>query len=256
MTSPALAGDPYADLAGVVRAEVLPGWETGDGRQMAGLRLTLAPGWKTYWRAPGDSGIPPSFNWVGSENLAGVTVHWPRPEVFYQNDMRTIGYKDEVVLPLELTPSEPGQPIALRGAVELGVCLDICLPMEISLAADLPDSAQPAPIEAALAARPVPGDLAGVAAVSCQTEVIDDGLRLTAHIHIAQIGADEVAVMETGDPDVWVSEAMVSRAGNTLTAVSDLVPMSGEPFDLERKGVEITLLSGEQAISIIGCPDG
>ncbi|MFY8145805.1 MAG: protein-disulfide reductase DsbD domain-containing protein, partial [Rhodobacter sp.] len=61
----------------LLSAEVLPGWRTEQGTHMAALRLTLAPGWKTYWRSPGDAGIPPLFNWSGSQNLSGVRVHWP-----------------------------------------------------------------------------------------------------------------------------------------------------------------------------------
>ena len=72
----ALALCPQAAVAGppedVVQIEVLPGWQTASGTQMAAIRLTLAPGWKTYWRAPGEGGIPPAFGWAGSQNIAST----------------------------------------------------------------------------------------------------------------------------------------------------------------------------------------
>ena len=84
----------------VVQAEVLPGWRTENGDHMAALRITLNPGWKTYWRAPGDAGIPPLLDWSGSGNLESAEVTWPTPEVFSQNGMRSIGYTEELVLPV------------------------------------------------------------------------------------------------------------------------------------------------------------
>ena len=67
----------------LARAEISPGWREGYSH-VAGLTIRLAPGWKTYWRAPGDAGIPPSFNWSGSKNVADVRVQFPVPEVFSQ----------------------------------------------------------------------------------------------------------------------------------------------------------------------------
>src|SRR6056297_1939284 len=76
----------------VVRAEILGGWVTESGTRIVGLRLSLAPGWRTYWSVPGDAGIPPQFDWSGSDNLVGVRVHWPAPTVFETYGMRTAGY--------------------------------------------------------------------------------------------------------------------------------------------------------------------
>ena len=70
------------------------GWQMQNGHHMAGLSLQLAPDWKTYWRAPGEAGIPPLFDWSGSTNVQSVRVHWPSPVVFHLNGMQTIGYHD------------------------------------------------------------------------------------------------------------------------------------------------------------------
>ena len=161
----------------VISVEVLPGWRTPEGTHMAGLRFRLAPGWKTYWRAPGDAGIPPLFAWGGSQNVAGAVLHWPVPEVSYPNGMRTIGYADEVVIPVELTPSGPGAPLRLAGTVELGVCSDICMPMTLSFGADLPaDGERDGAIVAALVDRPLTPGEAGVSSALCHAVPTDGGL--------------------------------------------------------------------------------
>ncbi|WP_212524958.1 protein-disulfide reductase DsbD domain-containing protein [Actibacterium sp. MT2.3-13A] len=249
-TGPAAAQPPAESI---VQAEILPGWETERGTHMAGLRLILAPGWKTYWRAPGDAGIPPRFDWSGSSNMQAVATYWPRPEVFERNGMRAIGYVREVVLPLELTPERAGAPILLRGVMELGVCHDVCMPMVLELRADLPATANPAPIRAALAARPQSATEAGVGRVTCTVEPIADGLRLTAEIPVAPMGGEEVAVVELRDPAIWVSEPQLTRQGNRLIAVAELVPEAAAPFALDRSSVRITLLAGPRAVDIRGC---
>jgi len=250
IVGPAAGQSPPGD---VVRAELLGGWRTEAGTQMAGLRLVLAPGWKTYWRAPGDAGIPPLADWTGSENLAAARFHWPRPEVFELSGLRTLGYADEVILPLELEPATPGAPIRLEGEIELGVCEDICVPVTLRLSAPMPmpGSSDPA-IHAALAA--VPPVVA--APRRCRVEPIRDGMRVTADIDHPRIGEGEVAVIEAGDPAIWVSEPEMSRDGGRLTLVADMVPPAARPFALDRSGVVITLLGGGKAVELRGCPAG
>ncbi|MDH3262765.1 MAG: protein-disulfide reductase DsbD family protein [Paracoccaceae bacterium] len=250
---PAAAGD-FGDVAEVT---VLPGWRTPQGTHMAALRIRLAPGWKTYWRAPGDAGIPPRFSWEGSRNLAAVRFHWPRPEVHEINGMRSIGYHGELVLPMEFTPASPGEPIRLRAEVEIGVCQEICVPLQAEIAAELVPGGGPDPaITAALAARPATAREAGVAAVSCDIEPIRDGLRLTARIDMPPLGPEEVAVFELSDQSIWISEATGRREGRRLTAASDMVPPSGAPFLLDRSEVRITVLGRGRAVELSGCPSG
>ncbi|MBN2907513.1 MAG: hypothetical protein JXJ18_12460 [Rhodobacteraceae bacterium] len=250
LVQPASAGGPQG---GLVSAEILPGWQTETGTYMAGLRLRLAPGWKTYWRAPGDAGIPPRFDWDGSDNAASVQVHWPTPKVFSSNGMRTIGYENEVILPIEVTPRDANQPMELRGRVELGVCHDICMPMELRLSGHLSADGQAEPIRAALQAQPLSAHAARVGQVRCTVSPLADGLRLTAVIDVPSLGGQEAAVFELTDPSVWVSEADLSRQNGQLVASSDLVPVSGAPFALDRSSVRITLLGTERSVDIAGC---
>ena len=85
-----------------ISGRIIQGWTLPDGRMVAGLDLQLQPGWKTYWRAPGDAGIPPQFDWSRARNVGRIDITWPTPHVFHQNGMRSIGYKDHVVIPLHI----------------------------------------------------------------------------------------------------------------------------------------------------------
>lgn len=238
----------------VVRAEVLDGWQTDAGTRMAALHLTLAPGWKTYWRAPGDAGIPPSFAWTGSENLKSVRYHWPRPEVFESFGMRTVGYHDELVLPVELIPVDPARPIRLAGEMDLGVCQDICMPAQLRFDTTLAGAGAPDPvIRAALADAPVPGDRAGVREVRCEIGPSPDGIALRAAIRMPALKGDEVALVEAGDPRIWVSDPAVDRRGDTLTVEADLVPPRGGAMALDRGALRFTVLGKGQAVDIRGC---
>ena len=241
----------------MVTLEVLPGWRTEQGTQMAGLRLTLAPGWKTYWRAPGDAGIPPAFNWRGSQNIDAAEFHWPVPEVFQLNGMQSIGYTGQVVIPIELTPTVVGQPARIAGEIEIGVCEEICVPVHLSFDAPLTDTThRDLAIATALVDRPLTATEADVGRVLCATAPSDNGLSVTAQVQIPVTGAPEVVVIEAGDPRVWVSEAETSRDGDWLTARVQMIPVSGGAFSLDRSAVRITVLGSDKAVDIRGCTAG
>ena len=253
---PALVGPALATTQDdVLSAKLRPGWQTGQGTQMAGLQLDLAPGWKTYWRSPGDAGIPPSFDWSGSQNVKSVAVHWPAPQVFEAGGMQSIGYHDQVILPLEITPIDKSRPVRLSLRVDLGVCDQICLPASLDMAADLSGGDQPDDrIQAALSRRAVPADKAGVRRVECTVDPIADGLRLTARVRLPDPGAAEVVAFETADPAVWVAQSVTRREGGDLVAMTELVPPDGTPFALDRSGVTMTILFAGEAVEVRGCP--
>lgn len=248
---PAAAQSQDDVLTGTFRS----GWQASDGSHMAALHLVMAQGWKTYWRSPGDAGIPPSFDWTGSENVRSVRFHWPRPEVFSLNGLNTIGYKGDLVLPIEVIPTDPALPVRLKAAVELGVCSDICLPASLALDDVLsgPGASDPL-IHAALADQPLSAREAGVGGVGCQVEPIKDGLRVTGSFDLPKGAGGETVVFEPGLPGVWVSESATRREGGTLVATADMVPPQGKPFAMDRSMVVVTVISDNRAVEIRGCP--
>jgi DsbC/DsbD-like thiol-disulfide interchange protein len=117
----------------------------------AGIELQLDPGWKTYWRYPGDSGVPPRFDFSASSNVRDVQVLWPAPMRFPDGGGSAIGYAEAVVLPLRVTPRDPGLATTLRMKIDYAVCEKLCVPVEGSAGLTL-DSSDPA-FESLLAAN-------------------------------------------------------------------------------------------------------
>ena len=249
------AGHAADPLQGVLSHRVIPGWSTGDGARMAGLELRLAPGWKTYWRSPGDAGIPPEFDWRGAGNLAGVHVHWPAPEVFWQSGMRSVGYSDRVVLPLTVYPNAAHRDVRLRGDMHLGICSDICVPATLSIDAVLPaaNTDRSPAIVAALAALPYDEDEAGVRRTTCKLSPTEDGVEIEAKIEMPSAGQQEDAVIEAPSSAIWVSEPETRRKGDRLIVSAEMVAPPGHAMVLDRSRIRITVIGSRHAVDIVGC---
>ncbi len=253
-TAPAATADSFAD---VVALDIVPGWQTPSGTHMTAMRITLAPGWKTYWRTPGDAGIPPHFDWSGSENVTAAQFHWPVPEVLDQNGMQTIGYENSLLLPIELSAAKPGSPMTMAGEVTIGVCEDICVPMTLPFTAELPpDGRRDGAITASLLNQPMAGADAGVTSASCAIAPTGDGLEVTASMPMPSLGPVEAVVIEAGNPEVWVSQSDVSYASGALSATVDMVHVTASSFVLDRSAVRITLFGDGYAVDVQGCTAG
>src|SRR6202521_3379719 len=121
----------------------------------AGVELRLAAGWKTYWRYPGDSGVPPVFDFSKSENVKSVALSWPAPHRFTDEGGSSIGYKGGVVLPLRVVPENPRRPVTLRLDLDYAICERLCIPAKGSARLEL--GRAPSLQDTALAAAPARG---------------------------------------------------------------------------------------------------
>src|ERR1700726_1667006 len=98
---------------------------------LGGISFQLQPGWKTYWRTPGDSGVPPRFDFSKSENVDAVTVLWPAPLKFDDGaGGHSLGYHEKVVLPLRIAVKTADKPVTLRADINYAICEKICIPIE------------------------------------------------------------------------------------------------------------------------------
>lgn len=244
-------------IQGVAAFELLGGYPV-DGGQMVAARIRMKPGWKTYWRAPGGNGIPPRFDWSGSQNLGTVSFLWPEPKVFRISGVRTIGYTDELVLPVRITPRNPGQPIRLRGQVAFGVCDDICLPVatNFDVSVDGTRGSGVAAIKQALAKAPLSARAAGVSGVACAISKVADGFRIAARFRLPSARDGQFTIVEFPHPDVWVEQAATRVEGAQVTAEATLYPLSDAPLVLDRSRLRLTVLGGARAVEISGCPAG
>jgi len=156
-------------------------WTSGEnpgglaGKIQLGLQFQMLPGWKIYWRSPGDAGFPPRPSWAGSKNVASVHIDWPTPVRFSVTGLETLGYKHEVVLPLEVEPFEPGKPVSIRAQVPYLTCAEICVPYDARLTLDLPAGPESSSPETALINRfaalvPVKGASAGLSVAVAEVD--------------------------------------------------------------------------------------
>ena len=100
---------------------------------LGGVALQLQPGWHTYWRTPGDSGVPPRFDFSKSDNVEAVTVLWPAPHKFDDGAGGTsLGYIKQIVLPLRIVAKNADKPVTLRASVNYAVCEKLCIPVDAS----------------------------------------------------------------------------------------------------------------------------
>ncbi|MGI8525278.1 MAG: protein-disulfide reductase DsbD domain-containing protein, partial [Pseudolabrys sp.] len=134
----------------------------------AGIEIKLQTGWKTYWRSPGDSGVPPRFDFTGSDNLASARVQYPAPHALTDETGTSIGYKGGVIFPVRIIPRDPSKPVMLKVTAEYAVCEKLCVPAEGRAELSLANStgAQDAALAGAQAQVPVPvsADEAGLKA--------------------------------------------------------------------------------------------
>ncbi|MEM8749350.1 MAG: protein-disulfide reductase DsbD domain-containing protein [Pseudomonadota bacterium] len=107
----------------------------------AGLQIILEEGWKTYWRSPGSSGIPPQLNFLGSQNVASATLRFPTPSVLNDVDGISAGYKNEVVFPIDVKLNDPAGQVNLKANGFIGVCKEICIPVQFTVEVKEPRTA-------------------------------------------------------------------------------------------------------------------
>ncbi len=133
--APVVAASEWVEASHSAVRLVTAGEMETDGSKglWAAVAIRMDEGWKTYWRNPGDAGIPPHLDWEGSINLASAKVEWPTPLRFHDGLAWSIGYEDEVVIPIRLEAENPERPVALSLRFSYAVCAEICIPEQADL---------------------------------------------------------------------------------------------------------------------------
>lgn len=242
---------------GIRDVQILEGWQDQSGATIAAIRVELLPGWHTYWRVPGEIGIPPQFDWSGSSNLAALSYEWPRPGIYEEAGMRYFGYQDELTLPVRLVPKDPSDPIVVRLNLFLGVCKEICLPGNAEVSATLEPKAEAweiREIRAALQRRALSADEAGVSLVKCSLAPTSRGLEISAEIEFESApSSEQVALIESRDPALWIGSQQTAIDGNRLVARARVSGGSGDSVVIGREDIRLTVLDGSRAVDIPAC---
>lgn len=220
----------------------------------AGVDVKLAPGWKTYWRYPGDSGVPPRFDFAGSDNVKSVTIGWPAPHRFTDESGSSIGYKSDVIFPLRIVPQDPAKPVRLHLNLDYAVCEKLCVPAEGH--ADLALDGAPSSFADALAAAEatVPkrariGDAAPLAVRSVHREADGAHPRVVVDV-VAPPGP--VDLFAEGPTPEWAlplpePKSVAKDGSRRFVFALDGLPPGASPHGA---ALTLTLVSGANAVEV------
>lgn len=215
----------------------------------AGLHLKLGEDWKTYWRSPGEVGLPPSIDWTGSDNIEVVEFLWPAPERFTAFGIENFGYHEEVVFPIRIVLSDPGMPIALRSRVSLLTCSRVCVPQDFVLSLDLARTSgidnEAAKLISIYAARvPDDGTESGIEITSAHLDDAMTALTLTARSDVPFEAPDIFPELGEGTafskPDIRQGEG-----GRLVWARVPILAAASDPPDLR-----VTVTDGNRAATL------
>jgi DsbC/DsbD-like thiol-disulfide interchange protein len=218
----------------------------------AGVEIKLQPGWKTYWRYPGDSGLPPRFDFSGSENLAAARVLYPAPHLYTDETGNSLGYKDGVTFPLRITPKQPGKPVKLRVKLDYAICEKLCVPAQGSAELTLApgDSAQDATLSAAEARvpRPVSAEQAGLT-----VRRVNDAAKPLVMVGLKAPGGAPVQLFVEGPTPEWALPIPKPAPGAAAGHRQFGFELDGLPPGVDPKGhfeLTFTVVEGERALEV------
>ncbi len=217
---------------------------------LGGIAFQLQPGWKTYWRTPGDSGVPPRFDFSKSENIEAVTVLWPAPMKFDDGaGGHSLGYKDRLVLPLRIVPKSADRPVTLRADINYAVCEKLCIPVDAS--AELPftsvASTEDSALFAALDTVPKPANVGDPNPLTIR-DVKRDG-KASVLVDVVSPDGQQVSLFVEGPTPDWALP-VPKLTGNAPPGVKRFAfELEGVPPGVNPAGaaLKFTLVGGDRA---------
>jgi DsbC/DsbD-like thiol-disulfide interchange protein len=218
----------------------------------AGIELRLGTGWKTYWRYPGDSGVPPRFDFSKSTNVKSVAVRWPAPHRFTDENGASIGYKGSVLLPLDIVPADPKQPVTLRLTLEYAICEKLCIPAVGAATLAVPTASS---FDRALATAtshvPREAALGGAGALAVRSVRHEPGTSRVV-VDVAAPDGPPLDLFVEGPTDDWALPLPEPVAGAAPGTRRFSFELDGLPPGATAAGATLrfTLISGDNAIEV------
>jgi DsbC/DsbD-like thiol-disulfide interchange protein len=251
LSSPATAQDASPWQEGAHSAVRLLAGSRSGAVLLGGVAFRLEPGWKTYWRTPGDSGMPPRFDFSKSDNIEAVTVLWPAPSKFPDGaGGHSLGYHDQVVLPLRIAAKNADKPITLRATVNYAVCAKLCVPVEATV--ELPfvsvASAEDSALAAALDTVPKPARVGDPNPLTIRDVKRNGQSTVTVDVVVTN-PKDDVSLFVEGPTPDWALPipTRLNRAPRGVKRFSfklDGLPPNTNP---DGAALKLTLAGGKQA---------
>jgi DsbC/DsbD-like thiol-disulfide interchange protein len=226
--------------------------KSGETPLRAGIEIKLQPEWHTYWRYPGDSGVPPRFDFSGSDNLKTATVLYPAPHLHSDDSGQTLGYEDDVIFPVQVTPKQPGKPVRIRLKIDYAVCEKLCVPAEgrAELALGLGESTQDATLKAAETRVP---KLVSATHAGLSVRRVSDGPKPLVMVDLAVPAGKPVQLFVEGPTPEWALPVPKPVQGAPIGHQHFNFELDGLPPGLDPKGhfeLTFTVVEGERALEV------
>jgi len=225
--------------------------KNGDAQLRAGIEIKMRPGWKTYWRYPGDSGVPPHFDFSGSENLKDVKVLYPAPHLFTDETGQSLGYKEKVIIPLAVSPQQPGKPIRLHLKINYAVCEKLCVPAEGRAQLVLGVGESSHDLELAAAEGQVPKQVTAAQA-GLTARRVNSGPKPLVAVDLT-VTVQPVEIFVEGPTPQWTLPIPRPIQGAPAGHVEFNFELDGLPPGVDPKGqldLTFTVVTGERAIEV------
>jgi DsbC/DsbD-like thiol-disulfide interchange protein len=250
------AGDDASPWDGDARsaARLVASADTIGPALRAGIEIRLSPGWHTYWRYPGDAGVPPQFDFAGSSNLKNVEVLWPAPHRLPEAGLTAIGYERDVILPLRVLPQDRSRPVILRLKLNYAICEKLCVPAEAKVGLSLAggNAAQEAALAAAEARVPRKLALGQGPALSVRAVRQEQGPERPRLVIDLAAGSRAVDLFAEGPTPDWSLPLPVPVDGAPPGSQRFVMDLDGAPPGEGYDGALITLtaVAGADAIEV------
>ena len=242
-------------IIGLKSVDIIRGWRQSDDIHIAAINIKLEDGWKTYWRVPGIGGIAPILNWEKSKNIKNISQIWPTPNIYNEYGLQTIGYKDELLLPLQIQPIDKKQPIHLSITIDFGICSDVCVPIQTSVEERLPErtSIGKKNILDTLEKAILSGNKSPFKIVKCNIVPIKDGFEVNAFFEgLTSFDKDTLGVVEYPvKQNGWINQKASLISSNQLSVHATVYNKSIHFID--RSDLTLTIFTKNKAFEFDGC---
>ena len=240
---------------GLVSAKITDGWIEKDQKLIFGLKIDLDKNWKTYWRLPGNAGLEPLFSFDKSENVLVAKIMWPSPIIFGEENLWSIGYKDSVLLPLEITPIDASKPIKLEIKADIGLCEDVCIPVTLNFSyfATPGQNQENYEILGAILSKPIKSDDIGFQPPQCiikNGELIMEFNEKNVNTGIENI---ELFVIEVGSSVFYINSKKAYVFDDRITVSTKNSVEIELPGVISRETIKTTIIGSNQSIEFVGC---
>ncbi len=265
-TSEDSGNDNFFNLSGIPEdlfaINTLHGWrEVKNGIEVHyfGIDIQLLEGWKTYWRKTGNTGFPMSITWEEKYNFQDAIIHWPNPTIVNMAGEESIGYTDRVVFPLEIHPQVAELPIKGVGTIYLGICKEVCIPVNEVIAFDLfPTREKNSPLlHSSLMSKPETyASSIHRDEINCQIDYENEPTTITTRIDSSFLDLSEsfLAIYESSvDPVFFFKPEKTTDVEENRIISSKYEILEGTNIKLDPSKILLTIITANKTYEIQGC---